>query len=284
MIDPVERPELERSLAELAWPEDPRDGLFGPGSAAWRVFRERALIAYAPRAVMLQYAHPAFAAASASYGGASSAPGERFDRAVRTLLRMIFADGKTVLVSARRLHVLHDRLSGTLSTGSPYHGNDRASLAWILVTLLDASLRAFERFVSPIDAAFERAVFGDVAKFAALFGLAPLDVPGSRAALDALVDDHVARVLVVGEETRAMWRFLVAHRRRREALPRAALSAWAAFTLPKDIRHALGVPLSARRERALDLLSRSLSVHALPHQVRFVDAYVTAASAARAGT
>jgi uncharacterized protein (DUF2236 family) len=267
MIEPIERPDLERSLAQLVWPEDPRDGLFGPGSAAWRVFRERALIAYAPRAVMLQYAHPAFAAASASYGGASSAPGERFDRAVRTLLRMIFADRKTVLVSARRLHVLHDRLSGTLSTGSPYHGNDRASLAWILVTLLDASLRAFERFVSPIDADFERALFGDVAKFAAAF-----------------VDDHVARVLVVGDETRAMWRFLVSRRRRREALPRAALSAWAAFTLPRELREALGVPLSSRRERALDLLSRSLSVRALPERTRFVDAYVTAASAARAGT
>jgi uncharacterized protein (DUF2236 family) len=291
MIDPVARPELERALSRLVWPDDPRVGLFGPGSAAWRVFRERALVAYAPRAVMLQYAHPAFAAASASYASTSASPGERFDRAVRALLKMIFADRRSVLVSARLLHVMHDRLSGVLPegspalpAGSPYHGNDRASLAWILVTLLDASILAFERFVSPIDRALEQALFADVTRFAALFGLGEDDVPGSRRALDAFVEDHVLRVLFVGEEARAMWRFLGAPARRREILPRALLSGWAAFTLPPALRASLGAPLSPRRERAIDRLSRALSARALPDRLRFVDAYVNAASGAAART
>ncbi len=291
MLELVARPDLERTLAEITWPHDPRVGLFGPGSAAWRVFRERALVTYAPRAVMLQYAHPAFAEASASYGASGAAPGERFERAVRTLLRMIFSDRKTVLVSARRLHLLHDRPSGSLAegsermpAGSPYHGNDRASLAWILVTLLDASVRAFERFVAPIDPALERALFRDVETFASLFGLRREDVPTSRRALDRFVDDHVAHALVVGTEARAMWQFLRTAPRRRQLLPRAALSAWASYTLPRELRAALGEELSPRRERALDSASKMLSVRALPDRVRFVDAYVSAASAARAGT
>jgi uncharacterized protein (DUF2236 family) len=289
----VARPDLERSLLAIAWPEDERDGLFGPRSAAWQVFRERALVTYAPRAVMLQYAHPAFAAASASYAASDSTPGERFERAVGTLLRMIFGDRKTVLVQARRLHLLHGKLDGTLSEGSAalpagsrYHGNDRASLAFVLMTLLDASVRAFERFVSPIDRSLERALFEDVVKFAALFGLSREEIPSSRPALGAYVDDHVARVLVVGEEARAMWRFLGSAPRKRDVLPRAVLSEWAAFTLPGELREALGVGLSRRRERVLDRLSRAVPARLVPARARFVDAYaarvLTGASAARA--
>lgn len=126
----VDRATLEQALAELSGGADlpPTHGFFGPRSFAWRMFRERALVTYAPRAVMLQYAYPPFAAASASYGAQSSDPGKRFERAVSTLLSMIFGDRERVLRDARRLFLLHDRLHGELPEPGPAaRGRSRAA-------------------------------------------------------------------------------------------------------------------------------------------------------------
>lgn len=260
----VDRPTLKRSLETLCAETTlaPRDGFFGPRSAAWTVFRERALVTYAPRAVMLQYAYPPFAAASASYGAQAKDPGARFERAVATLLRMIFGERELVLREARRLFLLHDRLHGTLLDGGTYHGNDRASLAWILVTLLDASIRGYERHVGRID---EPALFAEFARFAALFGLTPGAVPATRVALDATIDEAVRTRLVVGTEARAMWTFL--------GQRSGPVRGWAAATLPAAIRLALGSRVSTRRAHAIERAGSVLRAALLPPSVRYVDAY-----------
>lgn len=271
----VDRPDLEASLERLvastALP--PEHGFFGPRSFAWRMFRERALVTYAPRAVMLQYAYPPFAAASASYGAHASNPGARFERAVSTLLAMIFGPRERVLRDARRLFLLHDRLHGTTEQGTPFHGNDRESLAWVLVTLLDASIRGYERHVGHVDAP---ALFADVRRFAMLFGLAAGELPSSRAALDQAVTDALARTLVVGTETRAMWRFL--GERRRDALVRS----WTAATLPPPLRQALVPDMDDKRAERIERAGSLLRARILPRSARYVRAYAEARARLRA--
>src|SRR3974390_31915 len=56
--------DLERQLALVqAGVVDPLAGLFGPGSLTWRIEREAILFLAAGRALLLQLAHPAIAAA-----------------------------------------------------------------------------------------------------------------------------------------------------------------------------------------------------------------------------
>lgn len=275
----VDRSALEARIEALALPAS---GLFGPRSFAWRMCRERVLVTYAPRAVMLQYAFPPFAAASASYGAGARDPGARFDRAVSTLLVMIFGDRARVVREARRLFLLHDRLHGTTELGRPFHGNARESLAWVLLTLLDASIRGYERHVGAID---ERALFEELPRFASLFGLGPGELPTSRAALDARVERTVERALVVGDEARAMWAFLGAGTSRRERLARRLARGWTAATLPAALRRALAPEMSDRRARQIEGAGSLLRASALPAPVRYVRAYVeaTKADAAAAG-
>lgn len=266
----MDRAELEQRLAALAIPEA---GLFGARSFAWRMFRERALVTYAPRAVMLQYAYPAFAAASASYGETN---GSRFTRAVSTLLAIVFGDRTRVMREARRLFLLHDRLRGTTERGARFHANERAHLAWVLVTLLDASLRGYERHVGAID---EPALFAELPRMAALFGLAPSDVPESRAALDRRIGHAVEHELVVGAEARAMWAFLAAAEGRRERLARRLARGWTAAILPAPLRRALWPEMSDRSARLVESSGSLLRARALPPALRHVHAYREAAKA-----
>ena len=256
----IDRETLERSLARLEAETtlSTREGFFGPRSIAWRVLRERAIVTYAPRAVMLQYAHPAFAEASASYGTHAASPGARFERAIATLLKMVFGDRTLALREARRLFLLHNRV---LPPSSVHHGNDRAGLAWILVTLLHASVRGYERQVGRVP----DAIFDDVVRFARLFGLEPEDIPRSRRELDDAVARAVAETLVVGPETRAMWAFLGRGTR-----------LWAAATLPAPLRAQLAPQMRKGQARAIEITGSALRAAWLPRSRRFVDAYVEA--------
>src|SRR5690349_4683867 len=57
-------------------------GLFGPDSTAWRVNQEMVLLLGAGRALLMQLAHPAVAAAVAAH---SSFPDDSLRRLIRTL-------------------------------------------------------------------------------------------------------------------------------------------------------------------------------------------------------
>lgn len=264
-------------------------GLFGPASVAWRLCRERAIVLMAPRAVMLQYAHPAFAAASHHYGTASANPGARFSRAIHTLLGMIFGDTRTAVKHARRVERLHGTLSGVLEHGSPampagsaWSAEDPASLAWVLVTLVDAVLRGADLALGRVSDADARTFLSEARTFGRLFAVPPDALPESRAALDAMIDRVAASTLCVGPETRAMWSFLGAEAdpSRRARLRGHLVQRWAASTLPEQITGELGIRVGRAERTALAIAARSIArswTH-LGTERRFVTAYVEAAA------
>ena len=146
----------------------------------------------------------------------------------------------------------------------------------MLVTLVDAALRGAElvqgRFAEPE----VRDYLEEAARFGALFGVRERDVPRTRAALEARVDQEVREVLVVGAQTRAMWAFLTTPEpgASLEARVRATLlGRWAAATLPGPIGEALGVTTShAQRWHAGARALGALVRHAPPDQ-RFTQRY-----------
>ena len=248
-------------------PSDP--GLFGPRSVAWELCRERSVAAMAPRAVILQYAHPAFAAASHAYAATG-----RFERALRTLSETVFADRETALAHARRVCRMHARLKGRTDAGLDWSATDPDALAWVLVTLLDATVRGTElvrgRLPDPRVARF----LAEARDFGALYGVRPDDVPVDRAALDRRVDDAVRSVLVVGPEVHALWRWMVG-----DSPYGPLLARWIGATLPPEIALALGTPRRLSRPLLRGARWVGALVRLAPERVRYTSLYRTRAAA-----
>ena len=88
-------------------PADPAEGLFGPESALWQVAREVALPIYGMRAVVLQIAHPAVAAAGSQHSGFKQAFLPRTIRTFSSMYAVMFGDRDMATSAARRAHRIH---------------------------------------------------------------------------------------------------------------------------------------------------------------------------------
>lgn len=225
---------------------------------------------------MLQYAHPAFAAASHHYGTAADDPGARFGRALRTLLAMVFGDVETAKKHGRRVGRLHHTLSGALPDGTPWSADDPAALAWVLLTLIDAVVRGVDLALGRRSHAEVEAFLADARRFGRLFAVRDEDVPKTRAELDRAIERAVQTTLTVGPETRAMWSFLgdETSPSRRARARGAIVQRWTAATLPHELASALGRVPRALERSALLTSAKGIATtwSRLPPAIRFVTA------------
>jgi len=187
---PVSADDLEALLAHLRKSaRDPRAGIFGPGSMNWRVNRESALFFAAGRAALLQLAHPWVAAAIAQHSRTLHDPLRRFHNTFRIMFTMSFGSLDEALGAARRLHSLHETIRGTLPeasgrfvSGSSYQANEIAALTWVLATLIDSSLLAYDLVLPRLTEPEREQYYAESRHSAALFGVPAGDLPLNLAA------------------------------------------------------------------------------------------------------
>lgn len=194
---------------DLTRPADD-DGLFGPGSVAWRVHGDfSAMMIGGVSALLLQMLHPL---ALAGVWDHSDFRRDRFGRLRRTA-QFIAATtfGSTALAeeTLARVRAIHDRVSGTLPDGTPYDANDPALLTWVHVAEVDSFLRAYMRYRDPgLTGADQDRYFAETATIARRLGA--VDVPESRQAVAAYY--HAARLdLRYDARTRHVAKALLAH-------------------------------------------------------------------------
>jgi uncharacterized protein (DUF2236 family) len=133
--------------------------LFSPGSVFWRVNRDLATGIAAPRAVMMQIAHPLIAAGVAEH---SRYREHRFARLYRTSLAaaaITFGTREFAERAVARINGIHTRVHGVLRqdtgfypAGTPYDANDPELKLWVLSTLTESTLLVYELFVAPLSA------------------------------------------------------------------------------------------------------------------------------------
>jgi len=172
------RTELESLLRAIAERNsDPQAGIFGPGSATWKINREAALFLGAGRAALLQLAHPWVAAAIAEHSTAMDRPIVRFHNTFRIVYTMVYGSVGQAFEAARRLHTLHTGIQGELPEAvgawprsTRYEANEVAALRWVWATLVDSAVLAYTA-VLPLSAAEREQYYGEMKTFAALFGL-----------------------------------------------------------------------------------------------------------------
>lgn len=142
----------KQSIEELSsrFPDD-APGFFGPGSITWKVFREPGILIGSYRALLLQVAHPAVGAGVKIY---SDFQKDYLGRAYRTFLNMasiFFGSCSLAKKTANHLHTMHYRIRGVYinerGVQKSFCANDPKLLTWILVTLMDTAIQAYEQLL-----------------------------------------------------------------------------------------------------------------------------------------
>lgn len=245
-------------------------GLFGPGSAAWRVGRERALLLAGPAALLLQVAHPLVGAGVAAHSDFTTDPLRRLRGTLDAVLTATFGDSAQAHDAARRVGRRHapvrgalDRDAGPFPAGTAYAAHDADLAQWVWATLAWSALRATEAVVRPVPPAERDAYVTDMLRFGRLFGV-PAHAPDDAAALEAYVQDRLDHVLTVGPTARDLAQRIL---RPQPALLPAPLrpvpALLAAALLPHPLRDAFGLPWRRRERLAWGVLRRILR-RALP--------------------
>lgn len=242
-------------LAEVRrrMPRDPAEGIFGPDSALWRVAGLAFLPASGMRAVLLQIAHPAVAAAGVQHSRVREEFVQRSLRTFTTVWRMIYADQDAAFRAAHHVHRLHSHVRGAVPpeasaarAGTPYRALDPALLQWVLATMVDNCVHGhalFDRPLSPRDA---HAVYRDMQTLGLLFGI-PLDVwPAGMLGFEAWFERMLAEGLEVGPVARELAEFLFTDGWGGGPISRI----WVAGLLPERIRDAYGLPWQRRHQAA----------------------------------
>ncbi|HEY7205195.1 MAG TPA: oxygenase MpaB family protein [Methylomirabilota bacterium] len=255
-------------------PADLTDGIAHAGMA-WRIHRERVLLAGWGRAILLQLAHPMVAQGVADHSAFTTEPWgwlRRLDRTLRSMLALTFGTTEQVTAAASRINAIHDRVHGRLGeaaggepAGAGYDAHDPALLTWVHATLLDSFLLAYRLFVAPLDRAAGDRYCAEASGIEPLLGIPAGRLPRTEAQLQDYLETTVSSgAIEVTGTARRLSREILAPpvpRLLRPALRLAALPA--VGLLPPDIRAAYGLTWSRGQARALDVLA-AVSRRALP--------------------
>lgn len=261
-------------------------GLYGPQSAAWRLARERVLLAGGPAALLMQVAHPLVAAGVAEHSNFTADPLRRLRGTLDATLKVTFGDRRQVEAAVTRVAGRHRAVTGRLSrstgrfpAGTPYRAHDPELAMWVFATLVWTAVTVVETFARPVPVAERDAYYQDMRQFGRLFGTDEAAMPGDYTALADYVDRTVRDVLVVDA---------VAHRLARQILApdpplvpaplRRLPTVLAAGLVPPALREAYELPWRHRDRlsfAALQAVTRPV-LRLLPPPVRFWPHYRTA--------
>ncbi len=278
------RAQLFPPAPPLGVPGDP--GLFGPGFAAWRLGRERLLLAGGPAALLLQVAHPLVAAGVAEHSDFSSDPLRRLRGTLDATLSVTFGDSAQVQAAAaavaRRHRLVRGRLAtgtGRFAAGTAYRADDPELALWVFATLVWTAVAVHEALLGPVAPGDRDAYCTDMQRFGRLFGAEQAAMPADYAALDQYVHQMAGEVLAVGPVAHALARQILAPDPPVLPAPlRPLATLLAAALLPAPVRDAYALPWR-RRERALFAAVRQTTrqgARALPPALRYWPHYHTA--------
>lgn len=184
-MDTVTSEDLERALIwARAQAPSPTVGLFGPDSVTWRIDREAILFLAAGRALLMQLAHPWVAQGVADHSLSLDDPIGRFHRTFLAMFNFVFGTVDQALDAARRLHRRHDTIRGVLQhaagpfeAGSPYAANHLPALRWVLLTLTDGAIAAYEAVLPPLTETERDRYVAENRILGAMFGIPPGSLP-----------------------------------------------------------------------------------------------------------
>jgi uncharacterized protein (DUF2236 family) len=186
----------------------------------------------------------------------------------------VFGSREQAAATAAHLRRIHAPVRGTLGetvggwhAGTRYSAENPEALLWVLLTLLDTSIRIYEAALSPLTDATVRSYLAEGARLGEMLGVPASTVPPDRAALERYMRTMIADgTVAVGPTSRRVARALLDAR----VLPgpawrtyRRLTRAVAAATLPEPLWAQYGSILPPRRP-SLSRIGGCLSRLVLP--------------------
>jgi uncharacterized protein (DUF2236 family) len=280
----VTREQLEASLAELrSQVSDPREGILGPRSIAWKLGADLGVFVGGGRAAMLQLAHPMVAHAIDHHSHTRTDVVGRFQRTFRNVFAMVYGPLDEAFIAARRVHAIHTRVHGTIPVavggwpaGTPYHANDVDALRWVHATLTDTTIVIREVLDGPLAVEVKDAYMIELHRFGALFGIPRALLPGSWAEHTAYMADMIGSDrLAVAPCAREIARFLVGRGGTAQPVLGRVAEAVTHALLPPHLAEQFGLRGSPRRTRA-GLAAFAAAYRRLPRSAIAIPAYAEA--------
>lgn len=174
------------------------EGVFGPGSLHWMIFREPLVVLGGIRAIALQVAHPRIATGVSENSNFRNDVLGRARRTFAAMYEMVFGDVDEAVHAARRVYRLHQRIHGVVgpaagaADGQPYRAMDPELLHWVLATCVDTVSTVFDLFVRPLTLGERETFYQESMRFGLLFGLPVEARPQTwlefRGWMDSMVD------------------------------------------------------------------------------------------------
>lgn len=185
------------------------DGLFGPGSMAWRVHADfSAMMIGGVSALLLQMLHPLALAGVWDHSDFRRDRLGRLRRTAQFIALTTFGSTRSAEAAIDRVRAIHERVLGALPDGSVYSASDPALLTWVHVAEVDSFLRAYTRYREPgLSGAEQDRYLREVAIIAERLGAR--GVPTSRREVEGYFRD-VRPALRCDERTRAVAAALLA--------------------------------------------------------------------------
>src|SRR4051794_34843157 len=187
------RPTAQRPLT-------PDPGLYGPGSEAWRLNREAALLLGAgPRALLMQIAHPLVAEGVDQHSDFRADPWTRLAGTLRSYLRIVYGNTAQARGEIRRLNGLHRSIAGPVRDpeaasrfGGAYEARDPALSLWVHATLVDSTLATVDAWLEPLAPERRARFYAETMPIGRLFGVPDGILPPDVDAFDAYVAGMLA--------------------------------------------------------------------------------------------
>lgn len=223
----------------------------GPGSVTWKINREIIVVAGWARAILLQFAHPAVAAAVHHHSGFRGGPLSSLRRlrsTINAMLSLTFGDTEQMIAAAAGINTIHDRVRG-----DGYSAHDPELQRWVHATLLESIPLTYDLLVGPLTLAERDRYCVEASIMEPLLGMPPGWLPRDSAQLDATVRQMLrGSGVAITDTSRTLARALLYPPGWRLAWPVfRPLQLLAIGTLPPSIRRAYGFEWRARDARAL---------------------------------
>lgn len=254
------------------------EGIYGPGSMTWVLYREPVILLGGLRAILLQIAHPAVALGVSQNSNFRSDLLGRARRTYTAMYQLVFGGLREAMGAAKRVHSLHSRVYGPLPAGpgprddGRYRANDPLLLRWVLATLIDGAIVVFETFVRPLSLEEKRRYYQETRLAAAQFGLLPEQMPPTLEAFYAWYDEQLAgETLRVGDTALELASLLFNSPFTRGQLDELLTAG----LLPERWRETYGLAWGRGEQRAWKILKGTMrrAIHLTPPTLRYVTAW-----------
>ena len=155
-------------------------GLFGPGTVTWRIHSDPLIGLATLRSLALRVLHPEGLSSVFATARRVDDPWDRLSWTLRHLGVTTFGSGAEVAVAGARMRAVLMQLNGETEDGDFYRGDDPDLLLWLHCCQISSFVEVTRRGGLQLTDAEHETYIREQQRMAAVWGLEPDEVPGSR--------------------------------------------------------------------------------------------------------